>query len=143
MAQPSKITVEVWIQLARAHQAILSSIEKSLKDAGMPPLSWYDVLLELEREGNKGARAFVLQEKLLLPQYRLSRLIDRIEKAGYLERLACDDDGRGQRLVITQSGKAVRKDAWSIYSDAIEQTIGRKISVPSGKMLAEVLMSLS
>ena len=109
----------------------------------MPPLSWYDVLLELDRAGSKGARAFALQKKLLLPQYGLSRLLNRIEKAGYLKRLSYDDDGRGQSLVITQSGKIARKQIWSVYSVAIEQAIGSKLNSHDGKKLSELLASLT
>ncbi|MFK5979919.1 MAG: MarR family winged helix-turn-helix transcriptional regulator [Rhizobiaceae bacterium] len=126
----------------RAHQTILSAVEKSLKSAGMPPLSWYDVLLELDSVGAKGERAFLLQKKLLLPQYGLSRLINRIEKAGYLEKLTCDDDGRGQRLVITELGKDVRQNVWSIYSVAIEEAVGSKLSRSDGKKLKELLKYL-
>jgi DNA-binding MarR family transcriptional regulator len=45
--------------------------------------------------------AFSLQSGKLA-QYNLSRLIERIERAGYLERRACEDDGRGQLIVITE-----------------------------------------
>ena len=41
---------------------------------------------------------------MLLAQYNLSRLIDRIEEAGYAERRARADDGRGQVIVITAAG---------------------------------------
>ena len=94
----------------------------------MPPLSWYDVLLELDRAGDAGARAFELGEKLLLPQYGLSRLLARIEKAGYLQRRQCQEDGRGQHLFITSTGKAVRKEIWAVYAQAIERAIGDKLN---------------
>jgi len=97
----------------------------------MPPLAWYDVLLELERAGRQGVRPFELQAELLLPQYGLSRLLDRMENAGYVRRISCDDDGRGQMLSITPSGGKIRKRIWSVYGPAIQEAIGEKMP-PSG-----------
>ncbi|VAW19140.1 hypothetical protein MNBD_ALPHA11-1696 [hydrothermal vent metagenome] len=142
MTRPDKTTVEIWIGLNRAHRAILSSVEKSLKDASMPPLSWYDVLHELDIAGAKGARAYLLQEKLLLPQYALSRLIERIEKAGFLQRQSCTDDGRGQILIITQSGKIIRKKIWSVYGNALQQAIGNNLCHEDKEQLLQLLVQL-
>jgi len=140
--RPSKTTIDIWIGLNRAHRAILSSVEKSLKDASMPPLSWYDVLLELDKAGDGGARAYLLQEKLLLPQYALSRLIERIEKAGFLQRLSCTNDGRSQILIITQSGKIIRKKICSVYGNALQQAVGAKLSQNDKENLLKLLGQL-
>ncbi len=142
MSRPAKTTIDIWIGLNRTHRAILSTVEKSLKDASMPPLSWYDVLLELDNSGAKGARAYLLQNKLLLPQYALSRLLERIEKAGYLQRLSCADDGRGQILLITRSGKLIRKKIWSVYGNALQQAIGAKLSNEEKELLLKLLGQL-
>ncbi|MCF6327411.1 MAG: MarR family winged helix-turn-helix transcriptional regulator [Devosiaceae bacterium] len=142
MTRPDKTTVEIWIGLNRAHRAILSSVEKSLKNASMPPLSWYDVLLELDNAGSDGTRAYLLQDKLLLPQYALSRLIERIENAGFLQRQSCTDDGRGQILLITRSGKLIRKKIWSIYGKALQQAVGSKLSHDEKENLLELLVQM-
>ena len=42
--EPSKAVIGAWIRLMRAQQAILLKIERALREAGLPPLSWYDVL---------------------------------------------------------------------------------------------------
>ncbi len=128
MTEPSATTIDIWIKLSRSYQAILSFIEASLKQAELPPLSWYDVLLELDRVASTAIRPFELQEKLLLPQYSLSRLLNKIEKAGYLQRLPCNEDGRGQRVVITREGKTMRKRMWAVYGAALEQAVGSKVA---------------
>ncbi len=139
MLKPSDINIEIWIRLTRAHQRVLSAIEKSLKEAGLPPLAWYDVLLELDRVGKAGLRPFELQEKLLLPQYSLSRLLDKMQQAGYLDRLACDEDARGQRIVITRQGKIKRQAMWQVYGPALEHAIGERHDQEGGKKLSELL----
>jgi DNA-binding MarR family transcriptional regulator len=127
MEKPSKIVVRTWARLMKAQKLGLASIEGALKAAGLPPLDWYDVLLEVECAGDKGLRPFELENAMLLAQYNLSRLIDRIEKAGYVERRACEDDGRGQLIVVTAAGMAFRRKMWPVYAQAIEIAIGQHL----------------
>ena len=142
MDLPSDITVDTWVRLLRVQGHALSIAEKALKTAGYPPLAWYDVLLELERSGADGVRPFELQNRLLLPQYGVSRLIERIEKAGYVERRACIDDGRGQMLVITPSGRDARSAMWPAYGSAIEQAIGARLTPGEMRILMRILGKL-
>jgi len=127
-AKPSETVVRVWARLTKAQHRALAAIEQDLKAAALPPLAWYDVLLELERAGDAGLRPFELQRAMLLEQYNLSRLIDRIEQAGYIERRACAEDGRGQLLAITDRGKAIRRKMWPIYARAIQSAVGEHLS---------------
>jgi len=137
--EPSENAVKAWARLARAQKTALAHIEARLKAEGLPPLAWYDVLLELERAGETGLRPYALERELLLPQYGLSRLLDRIEKAGYLERRPCPDDGRGQVLVITKSGLQMRRRMWPIYGEAIADAIGSRLTDGQAARLAELL----
>ena len=142
MTEPTSETVNAWIKLVRAHGTALSVIENALKTASLPPLTWYDVLLEIERSKAEGLRPFELESELLLPQYGVSRLIQRIEDKGYLERRSCDEDGRCQRLFITAEGKRIRTRMWKVYSKAIEHAVGAKLNSKDAKMLAELLEKL-
>jgi DNA-binding MarR family transcriptional regulator len=112
--------VRAWARLLGAQRLALQVVERALAGARLPPLAWYDVLLELERAGKPGLRPFELQESMLLAQYNLSRLLDRIEKRGYVERRECQQDGRGQVVVITAAGRAVRRQMWPVYAAAIK-----------------------
>lgn len=142
MTMPSDNTVDTWIRLLRARESVFSAVEKTLKESGFPPLVWYDVLLELERVGAGGLRPFDLQAELLLPQYGVSRLIDRIEKAGYLQKENCLDDGRGQVLTITRAGRELRQSMWPVYGAAIERSVGMKLSAGEVRLLHRVLGKL-
>jgi DNA-binding MarR family transcriptional regulator len=137
--RPSEIVIHAWARLMKAQQLALAAIERELKEARLPPLVWYDVLLEVERAGNDGLRPFELERAMLLAQYNLSRLIDRIERAGYLERRACEDDGRGQLVVITERGKAIRRKMWPVYARAIESSVGSNLSAKQAETLDDLL----
>ena len=90
-------------------------------------MEWYDVLWELERAPEGARRPVELEGRLLLAQYNLSRLVDRLAQAGYLTKHRCDKDGRGQVLVLTEAGKALRQRMWGIYSAAIERYVGSRL----------------
>src|ERR1700722_3402786 len=127
-SHPRDTVVRAWTRLVKAQQTALVSIESALKSAKLPPLPWYDALLELERAGDRGLRPGELQRAMLLAQYNLSRLIDRVEHAGYAERRPCDDDGRGQVIVITAAGRDIRRRMWAVYGPAIAHALGTRLT---------------
>jgi DNA-binding MarR family transcriptional regulator len=137
----SESAVRAWVQLVRAQRRALCSVERALSAANLPPLEWYDVLIELERSGPLRPRD--LQEKLLLAQYNLSRLLDRMEAAGAIERERCSEDARCQWVRATPSGRSLRKTMWPVYAEAIQQAIGGKLSCSQAERLSDLLGRLS
>jgi DNA-binding MarR family transcriptional regulator len=140
--QPEEAAVQAWARLVRATQTAMSRIEHDLKQAGLPPLAWYDVLLELSREPKGALRPVELERRLLLAQYNASRLIDRMEKAGLVERLACPDDARGQMVTITPEGRELQRRMWQVYGPAIARYIGAKLGSKEADALNELLGTL-
>ena len=139
---PSEETVTAWARLVRAEQAVLGKIEAALKAAGLPPLSWYDVLLELTRAEYGRLRPLELERRTLLAQYNASRLIDRMEKAGLVERLPHPEDGRGQLVAITAEGRAAQKRIWKVYGPAIARHVGERLRPAEATELARLLQKL-
>ena len=139
---PSDAVICAWARLVLAQQAVLSAVESELKASGFPPLAWYDVLLELSRAGDEGLRPFALEQQVLLTQYNLSRLLDRLEKSGYVQRRPCADDGRGQIVAITGAGRALIKRMWPTYRAAIARHVGAKLSEDEAVRLAVLLGKL-
>jgi DNA-binding MarR family transcriptional regulator len=139
---PSKAVVSAWMRLMRAQQSALLKIERALREANLPSLSWYDVLLELDRAGDKGLRPVELERQMLIAQSNISRLIDRIEAAGYVERRPCDEDARGQMIVITPAGRDLRKRMWPSYAAAIQNAIGTHVSEREASSLSALLAKL-
>lgn len=134
--------VTAWARLVRVSQAVLSKVEADLKAAGFPSLPWYDALLELERAGSEGLRPYQLQERMLLAQYNMSRLTDRLAKAGYVEREDCSEDGRGQVLKLTQDGRTLLRRMWPVYRQAIATHFAAKLDECEAAVLAQTLLKL-
>ena len=123
-----KETIQAWIQFHRAHRLLLEKVENSLKDNGLPPLDWYDVLLELHREKSVGLRQYEVGKKVLLNKHNLSRLIDRLEKNKLVVRHSCAEDGRGNRIKITDEGEKMLKQMWPVYKKSIQECFGNKLN---------------
>lgn len=140
---PSDSVVRAWTGLIRAQAHTMRQVETALKAAGLPPLAWYDALLELDRAGKTGLRPIELEQMLLLPQYGLSRLLDRLARAGYVQRRAVVGDGRGQLIVITRAGRGMRRRMWRVYAKAINAAVGDHLSDRQAAILAGLLAKLS
>ena len=140
--QPSDAVVDAWIALMRAQQVTLLTIERAFREATLPPHAWYDALWELDRAGVAGLRPFEIERRMLIAQSNISRLLDRLEEQGYVERQPCEEDGRGQTVVITPSGREMRKRMWPVYARAISEAVGQRLPEREAANLAGLLTKL-
>lgn len=142
MTKPDRETQAAWAAIVSTSRRLLEKIEAALKAAKYPPLAWYDALLEIEKASPDGLRPFELRPLLLLPQYGTSRLLDRMAKTNLIERLDCDDDGRGQIVRISDRGRSVRQAMWPIYAQVLSEEIGAKLTTEDTVQLVRLLSKL-
>lgn len=131
--------MQAWIELHRANRLLLDNVEAELKKYKLPPLDWYDVLLELNRDPVQGLRQYEIGEKVLLSKHNLSRLLDRLENNGLLGRYACEEDGRGNRIIITDEGKKTLKAMWPVYRNVMQSNFGDKLTNNELQQVAKIL----
>lgn len=141
MAKPAAMTLLAWTRLLRAADLASQHCAVTLRAAGLPPPEWYAVLLALERGGPQRPRA--LQATLATEQYALSRLLDRIVRAGLATRTPCPDDARGHTLDLTEAGKGMRSAMWPVYAEAIERAFGARLHEEGRAALAGLLGPLA
>jgi DNA-binding MarR family transcriptional regulator len=141
MAEETRIdkVLQVWVRLIRARDKLVRNVEATAKAKGLPPLGWYDVLLELSRDGGRKLRPVELEKELLVAQYNLSRLLDRMEEAGFIERTACPVDGRGQMVALTPEGRVMQKRMWPTLRAAVEEHVAPNLSDREVEQLARLL----
>ena len=132
-----------WALLLSAHARLLQQIEKDLATADLPPLAWYDVLWELEKADSGRLRMHELAHRIVLSRSNLSRLADRLEEARLITREDSPEDGRGYRLALTRSGRAMRKRMWTVYSEAIERLFAQHVTSGEAQAMAEALARVS
>jgi DNA-binding MarR family transcriptional regulator len=119
----TETVMRAWARLLRAHDQVFAAVEGDLKQQGFPPVAWYDVLLELAREGGREMRPKEIESELLIAQYNLSRLLDRLEVKGLIERKEYEGDARGQLIALTPKGRALQKEMWPAYREAVKKQL--------------------
>jgi DNA-binding MarR family transcriptional regulator len=139
---PNQNTIHSWALLHKVQRLLIDRVGTSLKNNDLPPLDWYDVLLELHRNKESGLRQFELCELVLLNKHNLSRLIDRLEKQNLVRRDSCEEDGRGNRIKITSEGHTLLKQMWPIYGASIQEEFGDKLDEKEQSELASLLDKL-
>jgi DNA-binding MarR family transcriptional regulator len=141
--RPTEAAVQAWARLVRVQQALLDRIEEDLKSAGLPPLVWYDVLLELVREPGDRLRHRDLHRRMLLAKYNLSRLLDRMEANGLIGRQPVNDDARGEYVRVTTRGRDMQKRMWPVYRRAIAKHFSGRLSIDDIDQLLRILSKVS
>jgi DNA-binding MarR family transcriptional regulator len=100
-----------WRGFLRVHSKLTRELDAELAAAHGLPLSSYEVLLFLADAPNGQLRMAQLADSVLLSPSGLTRLVDRLEKAGLVRRESCPADRRGFEAVITDDGRAALAEA--------------------------------
>jgi DNA-binding MarR family transcriptional regulator len=104
-AQLSAHELAAWRGLLAAHATLISRLDAELEREHGLPLTSYEVLLYLaDAEGGR-LRMGELADRLLLSRSGITRLVDRLERQGMIERERCENDGRGFNAVLTAKGR--------------------------------------
>lgn len=88
------------------------------------PIGWLEVLLRLSRIEDGQLAMGVLAEQIVLTTGGVTRLIDRMEKAGYVERRPCPDDRRVLYAGITEAGSVKLHEAAGVHVEGLRQAFG-------------------
>lgn len=130
---------DTWFRFVRAHRCLIREIERRLAAAGLPAYAWYDALWGLESGPNGTRRMSELADVMAIERYNLTRLIDRLEAEGLVERSRASDDGRGACASITESGKVLRKKMWQIYEGAVAELFLSQFDDQQQRFLSDAL----
>ena len=139
---PSENETQLRVSINLLQQKIYRTVDSDLKKNGLPPLRWYDVLWDLERQGEKGRRAFELEKTLLFEQSNLSRLLRKMIDEGLVEELIVSEDRRSKTLKVTMKGIKLRKEMWRTYGPHIHGFMGHLEDEAKLEKTAATLMAL-
>src|SRR5260221_2088157 len=139
MAKNSDPKGHAWAVLLAAHATLIEKVEAALARAKLPPLSWYDVLWELEKAEGGKLRMHELARRVVLSRSNLTRLADRLEDAGLVAREDTPHDLRGYHCVVTPAGLAMRKKMWPVYKAEIDGLFSRPVGVGGARTIGDAL----
>lgn len=113
--------VRTWLIFLRAHAAILRRMEQGVQDAHGIPLNWVDVLTQLSLEDDRRMTHARLSERVLVSVSGLTRIVDRMVKAGLVVRRASRRDRRASYVVMTEDGiRKLEEVRPAVYKDVVE-----------------------
>ena len=117
-----------WRGFLRAHAALTKELDAQLRREHDLPLTSYEVLLFLADSAEGRMRMSELADSVLLSRSGLTRLVDRLERAGLLEREECAEDARGAFAVITPEGRRAFDAARHTHLEGIRELYLRHFS---------------
>jgi DNA-binding MarR family transcriptional regulator len=97
--------MRAWQALLHAHHEIIEALDRELEETHDLSLAEYDVLLRLARARGEGLRMSDLAERVLMSPSGVTRLVDRLETRGLVEREPDRDDGRVALATLTEEGR--------------------------------------
>lgn len=127
-----------WQAMRNSHLVMVESIETALSQAGLPALAWYDVLARLDSSVSPLRPKDMLCE-VDVTKSGLTRLLDRIEKAGLVERSYCPSDRRGTFLSITKDGRETLAEMKPVRDRVFDEHFGSSLSTEDAELVGEML----
>jgi DNA-binding MarR family transcriptional regulator len=112
-----------WRALIAAKVASWNALERELSERHGLGVSDFEVLDHLSSKPDHSYRSQSLADAVHLSQSALSRLTDRLEKHGLVERCNCEGDRRGIYVVLTAKGEQKHRQALRAYVDVLARTL--------------------
>ncbi len=110
-----------FVRFLRAHAAVVRELSSELVAAHGLTINDYEVLMRLARaDGNRMRRVDLAQEVLLTPS-GITRLLEGLEREGYVERVACKDDLRVSYAQLTPAGRTKLRAAGKTHVAGIHR----------------------
>ncbi|HVS28234.1 MAG TPA: MarR family transcriptional regulator [Solirubrobacteraceae bacterium] len=114
----------------------MSELDAELQAAHGLPLSSWEVLLALDRAPERILRMADLAERVLLTRSGLTRLVDRLERDGLVERRRCPSDARGTNAALTDRGAERLEEATETHVKGVRRRFGARFSEAELEQLA-------
>jgi DNA-binding MarR family transcriptional regulator len=133
------VGIDSFVALVRAHATVTRQLNAQLAaDHGLT-ISDYEVLLRLARAPERRLRRVDLAQQVLLTPSGITRLLDGLERQGWVDRASCAEDRRVVYAVLTDAGLAKLRVARSTHIPQIEELFARRIGPEELASLAELL----
>ena len=107
--------LNAWGAFLTAHKALENILNRELESACGLPLTWFDALAQLHKAPGHRLTMTQLATALLFSKSGLTRLIDRMEEAGLVQRLARPGDRRSLHIALGDAGEQKYRQALPIH----------------------------
>jgi DNA-binding MarR family transcriptional regulator len=133
---------EAWGALARTHAAVSQRLGEALAQGDFPPLPWYEVLATVADAPDQRMRMGDLAEALVITRGGLTKLVDRLVKAGLLERTFCESDRRVSFATLLPAGATLLAEMRPVVVGELDVSFSASLSVEQANELRRTLDSV-
>jgi len=130
---------EAWGALTRTHAAVSQRLQEALAQGDYPPLPWYEVLAAVAEAPDQRLRMGDLAEILVITRGGLTKLVDRLVKAGLIERTFCESDRRVSYATLLPAGTTLLAEMRPVIVGELEVAFSANISETEAGRLTETL----
>jgi DNA-binding MarR family transcriptional regulator len=130
---------DTWGALLKVHAALVPRLDRELLETHGLPLTWYDVLLELETAPQRRLTMGQLGAVAAVSRTRVSRVVDELVRAGLVAREPNPDDGRSAFAALTPAGRAALRKAAPTYVAAVQREFADHLTAREAEVLAGAL----
>jgi DNA-binding MarR family transcriptional regulator len=130
---------ETWGALLKVHAALVPRLDRELQEAHGLPLTWYDVLLELNGAPERRLTMGQLGSVVAVSRTRVSRVVDELTRAGLVTREPNPHDGRSAFAALTPAGRAALRKAAPTYLAALHREFADHLTAHETEVLAIAL----
>ena len=140
ITQPQQL--EAWVSFLRAHAAITRELSAQLQREHGLTLNDYEVLLHLRQAEEGMLRRVDLAERVLLTASGITRLLEGLERAGFVCKQTCASDARVSYAQLTDAGATKLAEAARTHLRGIDDLFTGRYSGSELKTLAELFSRL-
>lgn len=130
---------DTWGALLKVHAVLVPRLDRELQDAHGLPLTWYDVLLELNAAPERRLTMGQLGAVAAVSRTRVSRVVDELVRAGLVSREPNPDDGRSAFAALTPAGRTALRKAAPTYLAAVRREFADHLTAREADVLAGAL----
>jgi DNA-binding MarR family transcriptional regulator len=130
---------EAWGALTRTHAAIVGRLQEALAASDFPPLPWYEVLATVSEAPEQRMRMGDLAEAMVITRGGLTKLVDRLIKAGLMERTFCETDRRVSYATLLPAGSDLLDEMRPVVVAELKVAFAANLSDAQARDLREAL----
>jgi DNA-binding MarR family transcriptional regulator len=136
------VELDAWVNFLRAHAAVTRQLSSELSETHCLTLNDFDVLAQLARGPEHGLKRAELAERVLLTPSGITRLLDGLERAGYVGKGECSTDARVTYAVLTDKGREKLRAASKTHLASVRALLTEHFTKQEVAQLAELLSRL-
>jgi DNA-binding MarR family transcriptional regulator len=132
-----------WRLFLTATQTLFSAVEGQLQRDSAIPHGYYEILVRLSEADGRALRMSQLAEASTSSKSRLSHAVARLEERGWVERLDCPTDRRGQVARLTDAGFAALEAAAPGHAEQVRRSMFDRLTSDQVAQLSAICEALA